>query len=233
MKRLSILFTLLIALLVVLAGCDNGSASDSAMTKTSNLAKVCLTLDTDASMAQKTIGVINDSSLIFKYKAEAQWSGTNIQGETAWTEVVYYDGTLMLGYFTPGPWTFSIGAYAGDVKVYEGSASVTIGKGDVHVNVLLEEVAAFSPSGVVTISVTAPTVRGDGIVVSYGSTEIAISNNDITDPDPYDRRISRSNGITTFECEISGLTEGSYTFTLTHSSYNSSSVVAVDHRSLG
>lgn len=228
MKRLSILITLLIALLVILTGCDNGSASDSAMTKTSNLAKVCLTLDTGTSMAQKTIGVINDSSLIYKYKAEAQWSGTNIQGETDWTEIVCYDGSLMLGYFTPGPWTFSIGAYAGDVKVYEGSTSVTIGKGDVHVNVLLSEVAAFSPSGVVTISVTAPTVQGDGIVVSYGNTEITISDNAITNPDPYDRNISRSNGITTFECEISGLTEGSYTFTLNHSSYSSGSAVAVD-----
>lgn len=228
MKRLSILITLLIALLVVLAGCDNGSASDSVMTKTSNLAKVCLTLDTDSSMAQKTIGVINDSSLIFKYKAEAQWSGTNIQGETDWAEIVCYDGSLMLGYFTPGPWTFSVGAYAGDLEVYEGSASVTIGKGDVHVNVLLEEMEAFSPSGVVTISVTAPTVQGDGIVVSYGNTEITISDNAITNPDPYARSISRSNGITTFECEISGLTEGSYTFILTHSSYSSGSAVAVD-----
>ena len=84
LKRLSIL-TLLLILLLILAGCDNGSVSDSSVSKSSGLVKVSLAVSGNESGLQKA-AVVDGSywtSLTYQYNAVPQWQdpdGNNIHG---------------------------------------------------------------------------------------------------------------------------------------------------------
>ena len=126
MKRVSI-FTLLLTLLVLLIGCDNGSVSSSAVSD--GLVKVCLTVDSDSSDLQKSVGVSGDywTSLTYQYNAVPQWvapDGSRIHGATDWVPINYHEG-VSLGYYSPGPWVFGIQIKNGSSVIYEGFSDVT------------------------------------------------------------------------------------------------------------
>ena len=202
MNRPSIL-ALLLTISVILAGCDNGSAPDSAAGKSSGLVKVCLSVDGETSGVQKTVSVNSTdwASFKFQYKATPQWSGTDIQGEVGWTEISYYEAGVSLGYFTPGQWVFGVRVLSGDTVVFEGFSDVIEVKNDsVDVDVPVTTVSVRS----VHISVTAPTAANESLSISYsgGSASAVID--------------SRQNNITLFEYTVPNLDAGTYTFTLTH-----------------
>ena len=133
MKKLFNIFTLLLTLFFVLAGCDNGSAPDSS----NNLVKVSLTVEGDTSeVSQKSISITgNDlSNIIYKYNAVPQWSSPNIYGATDWTPI-NYSGETSLGYFSPGKWVFGVQILIGDIPIYQGFSEVNISNSSVRVNV--------------------------------------------------------------------------------------------------
>ncbi len=209
LKRLSIL-TLLLILLLILAGCDNGSVSDSAVSKSSRLVKVSLAVSGNETGLQKA-AVVNGNywtSLTFQYNAVPQWQdpeGNNIHGTAGWTTISYEAGELSLGYFAPGQWVFGVRILNGATVLYEGfSEVVNIKNSSASVDVFVTKLAES-----VRISVTAPTAQGDSLSISYGS-------------GPFKATATRLNGTTTFEYTFNNLPEGSYTFTFTYSSAESS-----------
>ena len=141
MKKMASIFTLLLTLLVLLTGCDNGSVSDSAVSKSSGLVKVCLTVDGDSSDLQKSVGVSGDywTSLTYQYNAVPQWidpAGTKIHGATDWLTINYSAG-MSLGYYSPGPWVFGILIKNGSSVIYEGFSDVAnVENASVNVDVL-------------------------------------------------------------------------------------------------
>ena len=227
MKRPSILALLILTLSIVLMiGCDNGSVSGPAAEKSSGLVKVCLTVDGDSGMAQKSISVssdINWASLTFQYNAVPQWSGTDIQGATSWTALpAVYSDNMSLGYFTPGQWVFGIRLLNGGTVIYEGFSAVTsISNTSVSVAVTVHKLIRDVKAGSVYISVTAPTMQGENLSVSFGGDASG---------GPYTADKSSLNGITTFEYTVSDLDAGSYSFTLGHPASGSGAAVTVDLR---
>ncbi len=221
MRNKFCIYILLLTLLIALTGCDNGS-SDSAVSSNS-LVKVCLTVDSDSSADQKIVSVtdgINWAGLTYEYKAEAQWTSSNIQGETSWTSLNNYSSGMSLGYFSPGQWKFSVRIKNGSTIIYEGSSITYISPGNVNVTVLVSKMVEDAAAGSVHISVTAPTVAGENLGISYtlGNTTIGPVNADATS----------TNGITTFEKTISDLAKGEYTFFLSYLNGNSGATVAVN-----
>ena len=227
MKRPSILALLILTLSIVLMiGCDNGSVSGPAAEKSSGLVKVCLTVDGDSGMAQKSISVssdINWASLTFQYNAVPQWSGTNIQGATSWTALpAVYSDNMSLGYFTPGQWVFGIRLLNGGTVIYEGFSDVTsISNTSVSVAVTVHKLIRDVNAGAVRISVTAPTMQGENLSVSFGGDASG---------GPYTANKSSLNGITTFEYTVPDLGAGSYSFTLSHPASGSGAAVTIDLR---
>ncbi|MBO7048938.1 MAG: BspA family leucine-rich repeat surface protein [Spirochaetia bacterium] len=202
MNRPSIL-ALLLTISVILAGCDNGSAPDSAAEKSSGLVKVCLSVDGETSGVQKTVSVNSTdwASFKYQYKATPQWSGTDIQGEIGWTEISCYEAGVSLGYFTPGKWVFGVRVLSGATVIYEGFSDVIEVKNDsVDVDVSVTTVSVRS----VHISVTAPTASNESLSISYSGGAVSA----IID--------SRQNNTTLFEYTVPNLDAGRYTFTLTH-----------------
>ena len=208
MKKLSILI-LLLALLLIIAGCDNGSVSDSAMTKSSSLVKVSFTVDGDSSELQK-ISSLDSFNFTYQYKAIPQWtSNDTIQGKTdSWTPIDYFDG-MSLGFFTPGQWVFYIQILNGNTVVYEGHSDlIRISRSEANVTVYVTRVIPETTPGVF-ISVTAPTVAEETLTVSWGE--------GAGKSDTADESESPSGGVTTFSFAKKDLADGSYTFTLTYS----------------
>ena len=128
MRRPSILI-LLLMLLFILAGCDNGSSPDSS----SSLVKVSLTVGGESSDIQKAVAIdsANWASYTYQYKALHQWSTAGIAGatgtiqgeKTAWTNINYFNNNS-LGYFTPGPWKFLVQILDGNTLIYNGESDV-------------------------------------------------------------------------------------------------------------
>lgn len=220
MKRLFNIFTLLLTLFFVLAGCDNGSAPDSS----NSLVKVSLTVGGDTSaVSQKSISVTgNDlSNITYKYNAVPQWSSSNIYGATDWTPI-NYSGETSLGYFTPGKWVFGVQILKNDIPIYQGFSEVCISNSSVRVNVLVNELAAQTVSASVRIAITAPTVNNEELTISYSGASSG---------GPVIATASPSEdyaGTTEFGYTVSDLTAGSYTFTLSHPSGGSGALVAFD-----
>jgi len=212
MKKISI-FTLLLTLLVFLTGCDNGSVSDSSVSKSSGLVKVCLTVDGDSSGAQKTVNAGGSywTSLTYQYNAVPQWidpQGTPIHGATSWLPINYSTG-MSLGYFAPGQWVFGVRIKNGATVVYEGySEVIEVKNASVNVDVLVNKLVTNAVVGSVRIAVTAPAEEDDTLSISYSGTS---SGGPFTDPAEYD------SAKYPFEYTVPGLTAGTYTFTLTHS----------------
>ena len=208
MKKLSILI-LLLALLFIIAGCDNGSVSDSAMTKSSGLVKVSFTVDGDSSELQK-ISSLDSFNFTYQYKAIPQWTSSDtIQGKTDnWTSIDYFDG-MSLGFFTPGQWVFYIQILNGNTVVYEGHSDlIRISRSEANVTVYVTRVIPETTPGVF-ISVTAPTVAGDTLTVSWGAGQ--------GESDTANESESPLGGVTTFSFAKDTLADGTYTFTLTYS----------------
>ena len=210
MKRVSI-FTLLLTLLVLLAGCDNGSVSVSDSVSSNSLVKVCLTVDGESSGMQKAEAVNGPywASLTYQYNAVPQWAdpqGTNIQGAADWTTINYSTG-MSLGYFAPGQWVFGIRIKNGSAVVYEGFSSViSVKNSSVEVNVLVNKLV--KADGSVRIAVTAPAEKNDTLRISYSGTSSG---------GPFTVTATRNSVKYPFEHTVSGLTAGSYRFVLTHS----------------
>ena len=219
MKKLFNIFTLLLTLFFVFAGCDNGSAPDSS----NNLVKVSLTVEGDTSeVSQKSISITgNDlSNIIYKYNAVPQWSSPNIYGATDWTPI-NYSGETSLGYFSPGKWVFGVQILIGDIPIYQGFSEVNISNSSVRVNVPVE-LATQTVSASVRIAITAPTVNNEELTISYSG---ASSGGPITAAaSPSEDYVGR----TEFEYTVSNLPAGSYTFTLSHPSGGSGALVAFD-----
>ena len=224
-KRLSIL-TLLLTLLIILTGCDNGSVSDSAVSKSSSLVKVCLTVDGDSSDLQKSVGVSGDywTSLTYQYNAVPQWiapDSSKIHGVADWTPINYSAG-MSLGYYSPGPWVFGIRIKNGSTVVYEGFSAVTnVEDSSVNVEVLVSKLVTDAVKGSVRISVTAPTVVGDSLTVKWWASPKGAEPIGSATATP-----SRLNGLTTFEYTVPDM-EGTHIFTLSHSSGKSSELEVV------
>ena len=220
MKRVSI-FTLLLVLLFILFGCDNGSVSDSAMPKSSGLVKVCLTVDgADSGLQKASAGIAVDgnywTSLTYQYNAVPQWrdpADAVIQGTAGWTEINYSSG-MSLGYFAPGQWVFGVRVLDGTAVVYQGfSEVVDIKNSLVPVEVFVNKLAAES----VRISVTASTAQGDSLSISYkNSSDVKFG--------PFIANATRLDGVTTFEYTINNLDAETYRFILTYSSDTGASI---------
>jgi surface protein len=214
-KRVSFI-TLLFVLFIILSGCDNGSVSDSSASKSSGLVKVCLTVDGDSSGVQKTVNAGGSywTSLTYQYNAVPQWidpAGTKIHGATDWLTINYSAG-MSLGYYSPGPWVFGIRIKNGSSVIYEGFSNVvnvenTSVNVDVPVNKLVTDVVA----GTVRISVTAPAAVDDKLTISYTGTSTG---------GPFYVNAESASARYPFEYTVSGLTAGTYNFTLTHSAGN-------------
>ena len=208
MKRISFL-TLLLTLLLILVGCDNGSVSDSVVSKSSRLVKVSLAISGDSSGIQKAAVVDGNywTSLTYQYNAVPQWQdpdGDNIQGTAGWTTISYSAGELSLGYFAPGQWVFGVRILNGATVLYEGfSEVVNIKNSSESVDVFVTKLAES-----VRISVTAPTAQGDSLSISYGNGAFG----------PFKATATRLNGTTTFEYTFNNLPEDTYTFAFTYSS---------------
>ena len=214
MKRISI-YTLLLTLLVLLIGCDNGSVSDPVVEKSSSLVKVCLTVG-DSSGVQKSAAVNGSywTSLTYQYNAVPQWidpQGTPIHGAAGWTPIDYSAG-MSLGYFAPGQWVFGIQIKDGSTIVYEGFSSViNVKNSSVEVDVLVNKLVTDAVAGSVRISVTAPASEDDTLRISYKGTSSG---------GPYSVIATSDSDKYPFEKTVSDLTAGTYTFTLTHSAGN-------------
>ena len=215
MKKLSI-FTLLFTLLVLLIGCDNGSVSESSVSKSSGLVNVCLTVEGDSSSLQKTVAVGGDywSSLTYQYNAVPQWidpQGTPIHGATDWITINYSAG-MSLGYYSPGPWVFGIRIKKGASVIYEGFSNVVNVKNtSVNVDVLVSKLVTDAVAGSVRISVTAPAAVNDKLSISYSGTSSG---------GPFVVNADSASNKYQFEYTVTGLNPGTYNFTLTHSAGN-------------
>lgn len=208
MKRFSILFTFLLTLsLLLVIGCDNGSVSEPAITKSSGLVQVSFTVDGDSSGLQKASS-LEGFSFTYQYKAVPQWTSSDtIHGRTDnWTPIEYFDG-MSLGFFTPGQWVFYLQILDGSTVVYEGHSDIIgISKSESNVTIYVTRIIPESTPGVF-ISVTAPTENNDSLNVKWGDGQgdSAVASK------------SSSGGITTFSFAKTDLAAGPYTFTLTHS----------------
>ena len=233
-SNLNAIICFIIVVFFCILACDNGSVSDSSSVASNGLVKVSLSVDekTSAGM-QKSISVSSDivlGSLIYKYNAVPQWVGSNIYGAADWTTINYSDG-MSLGYFTPGLWKFGVRLIkivdGNEVIVYEGYSGVeSISTSSVAINIAISKIVEQAAKSV-TISVTAPTVDGEALNISYTGTASSVQ--------PIPANITgRANGLTTFEYSFSeetvALDSGNYTFTLNHPLGGSGSAVAVDLR---
>ena len=219
-KRISV-FTLLIALLFVMSGCDNGSVSSSSTDNTNGLVKVSLTVDGQDSTVQKSIS-ISGSEYVYQYKAVPQWTGTGIHGETTSWTTINYSGSMSLGYFTAGQWVFYIRVLNEGTPVFEGhSAVTTINSVQSSVTVAVAKIIQDATPGVVSVTVTAPTIDAntDALTVSWTGTA---SGSGAATP-------AVSGGITTFTFTQNNLPVGIYTFSLSHNNAAAKgSAIAVD-----
>ena len=222
MKRLSILFTLLLTLSIILTtGCDNGSVSDSA--KSDGLVEVSLTVDAQSSGVQKSIS-IEGVNYTYQYKAIPQWSQDwPIHGRVDnWTTIKYSGNNMGLGYFTAGQWVFYVRILNNGTPIFEGQSAVTtINTSQVSVTVSVAKIIQDATPGVVSITVTAPTIdeNTDSLTVSWTGTA---SGSGVATPDV-------SGGITTFTYTKNNLPVGIYTFTLSHNNaVAKGSAIAVD-----
>ncbi len=213
MKKMASIFTLLLTLLVLLTGCDNGSVFDSAVSKSSGLVKVCLTVDSDSSDLQKSVGVSGDywTSLTYQYNAVPQWvapDGSRIHGATDWVPINYHEG-VSLGYYSPGPWVFGIQIKNGSSVIYEGFSDVTnVENASVNVSVLVNKLVTNAVAGSVRVSVTAPAAVDDTLSISYTGTASG---------GPFVVTATSASDKYPFEYPLSGLAPGTYNFTFTHS----------------
>lgn len=222
MKRLFLVYILILILSLILTGCDNGSASDST---SANLVKVSLTVGDNASnVAQKIVSVNGgiSNNLTYEYMAEALWTSSNIHGETSWTRISYSNADTNLGYFTSGQWKFSVRILDGSNVVYRGASTTYIAPGNANVTVLVSKQFEDAAAGQVHIYVTAPTLAGENLGISYtlGNATTNLGNASATS----------ANGITTFEYTATDLAAGEYTFFLNYLSGSSGAAVAVDLR---
>jgi surface protein len=223
MKKMASIFTLLLTLLILLAGCDNGSVSDSSVSKSSGLVKVCLTVDGDSSDLQKSVGVSGDywTSLTYQYNAVPQWTdpaGTRIHGATDWLTINYSAG-MSLGYYSPGPWVFGIRIKNGSSVIYEGFSDVTnVENASVNVDVMVNKLVTNAVAGSVRVSVTAPAAVDDTLSISYTGTASG---------GPFVVTATSASDKYPFEYIINGLNPGTYNFTLTHSAGDIEGNIAV------
>ncbi len=232
---LSVIICFIIGVFFCILACDNGSVSDSSsVAKSNGLVKVSLSVGekTSAGM-QKSISVSSDivlGSLIYKYNAVPQWVGSGIYGAADWTTINYSDG-MSLGYFTPGLWKFGVRLIkivdGDEVIVYEGYSGIeSISTSSVAIDITVSKMVDQAPKSV-TISVTAPTVDGEALSISYTGTA--------SSEHPIPANIAgRANGLTTFEYSFSeetiALDSGNYTFTLSHPLGGSGAAVAIELR---
>lgn len=208
MKRLSVL-TLLLILLFILFSCDNGSSPDSA-SGSDGLVKVSLALGGDSASIQKSVSVNGNTdwtSLTYHYNAVPQWSGDHIHGAADWTPVTYSE-VMSLGYFSPGEWVFGVRVKNGANVVYEGFSDVTSITSNTTVDVLVKKLVTDAAVGSVRISVTAPSAQDDTLTISY--------TGDATGG-PYTITAESASDKYLFEYTVTGLSAGTYNFTLTHS----------------
>ncbi len=217
---------------IILAGCDNGSSSSAV--SSNSLVKVSLTVDNAASQKSISVGSdINWASLTYQYKAEAQWQGDNIHGATvdnqgnpSWESIGYSNNSLNIGYFSPGQWVFGIRILNGQTVIYEGfSGVVSIANSSVSVPIVVNKLVTDAVAGSVRVSITAPTMQGEALGISYkleSNETITVDSNDIT--------ATSDNGRTTFESTVSDLAAGCYTFFLSHPAGGSGATVTVDLR---
>ncbi len=221
-------------MLSLILACDNGSVSDSG---SDGLVKVSLAVDGETSVSQKAISV-DSPSFTFWYKAAPQWSQDRpIHGGTNGQFVMIPNYTVgdapkNLGYFTAGEWVFYIEVRNGSTPVYQGHTSVTISSSAASVTVNVAKIIDHATPGVVSINITAPTVRttGDGVetfpdelTVSWSGTTAGgpVSGSDTATATP-------AGSITTFTYTKTELAVGTYTFTFTHNNIASGTSIAVD-----
>ena len=219
MKKL-VLYTLLLTLLILLVGCDNGSVSETAAPKSSGLVKVSLTVDGESSGSQKSVAVDGTywtTSLTYQYNAVPQWrdpQGADIHGTATWTTISYFEG-VSLGYFAPGQWVFGVRVLNGPTVVYEGFSDVIdVKNSSVAVDVFVKKLVTNAVAGSVRISVTAPSVLNDTLTVSYENEAGTVNSEIITATSVSDKY--------PFEHTFAGLVAGNYTFTFTFTHSTSS-----------
>ena len=216
MKNPSKLVLLIMTLSIVLMfGCDNGSVSGPAAEKSSGLVKVCLTVDGDSGMAQRSVSADGTdwASFTYKYCAIPQWSSDNIHGETSWKTLSYSEG-MSLGYFTPGRWVFGIQILSEGVPVYEGYSDViSISTSQVSVTVAVAKIIQDAAPGRVSVRVYAPAVDGEELTVAWNGTAAAtgetVNGSGVATATP-------SGGLTLFTYTTNALPVGNYIFTLNH-----------------
>lgn len=222
-RSVTAIICLITLLFFCILSCDNGSSSGSAASD--DLVKVSLTVD-EANSSQNSISIasgIDPSNFTYYYKAEPKWSQSlPIHGSTGNNFVLIpsYNAGMGLGYFTAGPWTFTIQVKNGATVIYQGSSDVTISSSNFSVNVIVNKIIAQA-SGSVSVSVTAPTVTSEAMTVAWTGTENDSDNATAT---------PQGDGTTEFTFLKSDLSSGTYVFTLSHSAAGSGAAVAVDLR---
>ena len=233
-KNIYLIVCLITVVFFCILACDNGSAPDSASSKTSSLVKVSLAVDGGSSGIQKAIS-INDVSFIYMYKAVPTWkqqASRPIAGDTnnQFVLIPGYDPSTPtpLGYFTPGQWVFYIQVLNGSTPVYEGHSDVSISSSQSNITVSVDKIQGITP-GVVNIEVTAPTINNTDILTiewkgTANGTGAAIQGSDTVTATP-------SGSISTFSYTKQDLPIGIYTFTLNHNNVNDrGGSIAVDIR---
>ncbi|MBR4159532.1 MAG: BspA family leucine-rich repeat surface protein [Spirochaetia bacterium] len=231
---ISAIICLITLVFFCILACDNGSMSDSASSKSSDLVKVSLTVEDGSSGPQKAIS-IDTGDLRYLYKAVPQWNDHTrpISGSTnnQFVQIPGYDSSAPtpLGYFTSGQWVFYVQVLNGSTPIYEGHSEVSISAAQSSITVPVSKIIQGAVPGVVSIEVTAPTINNtDELTIAWDGTAsetgAAVQGSEIVSGSP-------AGGITTFTYEKSNLPVGIYTFTLTHNNTNGrSGAIAVDIR---
>ena len=210
-RRIMSVFVLLSFLF--LAGCDNGSVSEPAVSKSSGLVKVCLTVGSDSSELQKSAAADGSywTSFTYQYNAVPQWidpAGTRIHGATDWIPISYSAG-MSLGYYSPGQWVFGIRIKNGANVIYEGFSDViNVENTSVNVDVLVSKLVTEAVAGSVRIAVTAPSAVDDELSISYTGDAAG---------GPFTVAAESASDRYPFEYTVTGLSAGTYTFTLANS----------------
>ena len=230
---ISAIICLITLVFFCILACDNGSVSDSASSKSSDLIKVSLVVDDGSSGFQKAIS-ISSADLKYMYKAVPQWTqNVSIQGSTnnQFVQIPGYSASTPtpLGYFAPGQWRFYIQVLNGSTLVYEGHSDVSISASQANIIVTVSKITQGAIPGVVSIEVTAPTINNtDTLTIAWDGTAsetgAAVQGSGPATATP-------DGSITTFTYEKNDLPVGTYTFTFTHNNVNGrGGTIAVDVR---
>lgn len=217
MKRGKLMLTVLVVLAMLFASCSShlkeGDAEGGSSAKT---VRVSLGVDVEDGVGQRSISAnTNLGDMTFWYKAKHDWTQTRpVHGDTdGFVLIPNYDPdtspTSDLGYFTAGPWLFSVQVKKGNNIIYSATDfSYTIYNGHAA-PVIPVTPDGTTGTGTINVTVKVPATGAGESLLATGVDSLVMARDpngpgtDPNDPDTYN--------LITFTGSKSGLTPGAYT----------------------